>query len=78
MNILFFSFNSFAQEKKENLNKKVDQNVTKKMDSLSKLYKLKVVGAYEITHNDVHVVGFVYEDKKSGKLIERETKRIKL
>lgn len=78
MNILFFSFNSFAQEKKENLNKKVDQNVTKKMDSLSKLYKLKVVGAYEVTHNGVHVVGFVYEDKKSGKLIERETKRIKL
>ena len=50
-------------------------NVTQKMDSLSKLYKVKVVGAYKVTHNGVTVRGFVYEDKETGNLIERETYR---
>jgi hypothetical protein len=47
------------------------------MDSLSKVYKVKVIGAYKITHNGVFVQGFVYEDK-NGKLIQKETKRIKI
>ena len=45
------------------------------MDSLSKIYKVKVVGAYAITHNGVSVRGYVYEDKKTGNLIQRETYR---
>ena len=72
--IMLFSIVTFSQEKKDK-NKNVDQNVTQKMDSLSKLYKVKVIGAYEVTHNGVTVRGFVYEDKKTGNLIERETYR---
>ena len=72
--IMLFSIVTFSQEKKEK-NKNVDRNVTQKMDSLSKLYKVKVIGAYEVTHNGVTVRGFVYEDKKTGNLIERETYR---
>ena len=45
------------------------------MDSLSKIYKVKVVGAYAITHNGVSVRGYVYEDKITGNLIQRETFR---
>lgn len=71
---MLFSIVTFSQEKKEK-NKNVDRNVTQKMDSLSKLYKVKVIGAYEVTHNGVTVRGFVYEDKKTGNLIERETYR---
>jgi hypothetical protein len=72
--LVFFSVFSFSQEKK-NTNKNVDKNVTQRMDSLSKQYKVKVVGAYEVTHNGVTVRGFVYEDKKTGNLIQRETYR---
>jgi hypothetical protein len=46
--LVFFSVFSFSQEKK-NTNKNVDKNVTQRMDSLSKQYKVKVVGAYEVT-----------------------------
>jgi hypothetical protein len=77
MLLLLVSVLLFSQEKKKNTNKNVDQNVTQKMDSLSKKYKVKVIGAYEITHNGIFVRGFVYEDK-NGKLIERETKRMKV
>jgi hypothetical protein len=77
MLLLLVSVLLFSQEKKKNPNKNVDQNVTQKMDSLSKKYKVKVIGAYEITHNGIFVQGFVYEDK-NGKLIERETKRMKV
>lgn len=76
MFVLFITF-SFSQEKKKDPNKNVDRNVTQKMDSLSRLYKVKVIGTYEITHNSTFVQGFVYEDK-NGKLIEKETKRIKV
>jgi predicted lipoprotein len=72
--LVFFSVFSFSQEKK-NTNKNVDKNVTQKMDSLSKIYKVKVVGAYAITHNGVSVRGYVYEDKITGNLIQRETFR---
>jgi hypothetical protein len=72
--LVFFSVFSFSQEKK-NTNKNVDKNVTHRMDSLSKIYKVKVVGAYAITHNGVSVRGYVYEDKKTGNLIQRETYR---
>jgi hypothetical protein len=72
--LVFFSVFSFSQEKK-NTNKNVDKNVTQKMDSLSKIYKVKVVGAYAITHNGVSVRGYVYEDKETGNLIQRETYR---
>lgn len=72
--LVFFSVFSFSQEKK-NTNKNVDKNVTQKMDSLSKIYKVKVVGAYAITHNGVSVLGYVYEDKITGNLIQRETFR---
>ena len=72
--LVFFSVFSFSQEKK-NTNKNVDKNVTQKMDSLSKKYKVKVVGAYAITHNGVSVRGYVYEDKGTGNLIQRETYR---
>lgn len=72
--IMLFSIVTFSQEKKDK-NKNVDQNVTQKMDSLSKIYKVKVIGAYEVSHNGVTVRGFVYEDKKTGNLIERETYR---
>jgi predicted lipoprotein len=72
--LVFFSVFSFSQEKK-NTNNNVDKNVTQRMDSLSKQYKVKVVGAYEVTHNGVTVRGFVYEDKKTGNLIQRETYR---
>jgi predicted lipoprotein len=72
--LVFFSVFSFSQEKK-NTNKNVDKNVTQKMDSLSKIYKVKVVGAYAITHNGVFVRGYVYEDKITGNLIQRETYR---
>jgi hypothetical protein len=74
---LLISVLSFSQENKKDLNKNVDQNVTQRMDSLSKVYKVKVIGAYKITHNGVFVQGFVYEDK-TGKLIQKETKRIKI
>ena len=73
--IVFFSVFSFSQEKNKNTNKNVDLNVTQRMDSLSKIYKVKVVGAYAITHNGVSVRGYVYEDKKTGNLIQRETYR---
>jgi hypothetical protein len=73
--IVFFSVFSFSQEKKKDKNKDVDLNVTQRMDSLSKLYKVKVVGAYQVTHNGVTVRGFVYEDKQTGNLIRRETYR---
>ncbi len=73
--LLLVGVSSFSQEKKKEKNKNVDRNVTQRMDSLSKLYKVKVVGAYEVTHNGVTVRGFVYEDKKTGNLIERETYR---
>ena len=73
--LLLVSGLSFSQEKKKEKNKNVDRNITHRMDSLSKLYKVKVVGAYEVTHNGVTVRGFVYEDKKTGNLIERETYR---
>lgn len=72
---MLFSIVTFSQEKKKEKNKNVDRNITQRMDSLSKLYKVKVVGAYEVTHNGVTVRGFVYEDKKTGNLIERETYR---
>ena len=72
--LVFFSVFSFSQKKK-NTNKNVDKNVTQKMDSLSKIYKVKVVGAYAITHNGVSVRGYVYEDKITGNLIQRETFR---
>lgn len=72
--LVFFSVFGFSQEKK-NTNKNVDKNVTQKMDSLSKIYKVKVVGAYAITHNGVSVRGYVYEDKETGNLIQRETYR---
>ena len=72
--LVFFSVFSFSQEKK-NTNKNVDKNVTQKMDSLSKIYKVKVVGAYAITHNGVSVRGYVYEDKETGNLSQRETYR---
>lgn len=74
---LLVSILSFSQENKKDPNKNVDRNVTQIMDSLSKVYKVKVVGAYKITHNGVFVQGFVYEDK-NGKLIQKETKRIKI
>jgi hypothetical protein len=74
ISLVFFSVFSFSQEKK-NTNKNVDKNVTQKMDSLSKIYKVKVVGAYAITHNGVSVRGYVYEDKITGNLIQRETFR---
>lgn len=77
LSFVLFSTLSFSQEKKKDPNKNVDRNVTQKMDSLSRLYKVKVIGAYEITHNGTFVQGFVYEDK-NGKLIEKETKRIKV
>jgi hypothetical protein len=73
--LLLVSMLSFSQEKEKNYNKDVDKNVTQRMDSLSKIYKVKVVGAYAITHNGVSVRGFVYEDKKTGNLIQRETYR---
>jgi hypothetical protein len=47
------------------------------MDSLSLVYKVKVIGSYKITHNDVYVEGIVYEDK-SGNVHDKETKRIKI
>lgn len=72
---MLFSIVTFSQEKKKEKNKNVDRNVTQKMDSLSKLYKVKVVGAYAITNNGVSVRGYVYEDKKTGNLIQRETYR---
>jgi hypothetical protein len=72
--LVFFSVFSFSQEKK-NRNKNVDKNVTHRMDSLSKIYKVKVVGSYAITHNGVSVRGYVYEDEKTGNLIQRETYR---
>ena len=75
--LLLVSGLSFSQEKKKVSTKKIDQTVTQKMDSLSKVYKVKVIGAYKITHNGVFVQGFVYEDK-TGKLIQKETKRIKI
>jgi hypothetical protein len=74
---LMVSILSFSQENKKDSNKNVDRNVTQRMDSLSKVYKVKVIGAYKITHNGVFVQGFVYEDK-NGKLIQKETKRIKI
>jgi hypothetical protein len=73
--LLFFSVFSFSQEKKKQTNKNIDLNVTQKMDSLSKIHKVKVVGAYEVSHNGVTVRGFVYEEKKTGNLIQRETYR---
>ena len=73
--IMLFSIVTFSQEKKKEKNKNVDRNVTQKMDSLSKLYKVKVVGVYKVTHNGVTVRGFVYEDNETGNLIERETYR---
>ena len=73
--LLLVSVLSFSQEKKKDKNKDVDINVTQRMDSLSKLYKVKVVGAYQVTHNGVTVRGFVYEDKQTGNLIRRETYR---
>lgn len=73
--IVFFSVFSFSQEMKKSTNENVDKNVTQRMDSLSKIYKVKVVGAYAITHNGVSVRGYVYEDKKTGNLIQRETYR---
>lgn len=68
---------SFSQEKKKVSTKKLDQTVTQKMDSLSKVYKVKVIGSYKITHNDVYVEGIVYEDKL-GNVYDKETKRIKI
>jgi hypothetical protein len=68
---------SFSQEKKKVSTKKIDQTVTQKMDSLSKLYKVKVIGSYKITHNNVYVEGIVYEDE-SGNVLDKETKRIKI
>ena len=75
LTFVFFSVFIFSQEKNKSTNKNVDKNVTQRMDSLSKQYKVKVVGAYEVTHNGVTVRGFVYEDKKTGNLIQRETYR---
>ena len=77
LSFVLFSTLSFSQEKKKESNKKVDQTITQKMDSLSKVYKVKVIGSYKITHNDVYVEGIVYEDK-SGNVHDKETKRIKI
>lgn len=77
LSLMLFSVVSFSQEKKKESNKKVDQTITQKMDSLSKVYKVKVIGSYKITHNDVYVEGIVYEDK-SGNVHDKETKRIKI
>ena len=77
LSFVLFSTFSFSQEKKKESNKKIDQTVTQKMDSLSKVYKVKVIGSYKITHNDVYVEGIVYEDK-SGNVHDKETKRIKI
>ena len=77
LSFVLFSTFSFSQEKKKESNKKVDQTITQKMDSLSKVYKVKVIGSYKITHNDVYVEGIVYEDK-SGNVHDKETKRIKI
>lgn len=76
LSFVLFSTFSFSQEKKKESNKKVDQTITQKMDSLSKVYKVKVIGSYKITHNGVYVEGIVYEDK-SGNVHDKETKRIK-
>jgi hypothetical protein len=75
--LLLVSVLSFSQENKKDPNKNVDRNVTQRMDSLSKVYKVKVIGAYKITHNGVYVEGIVYEDK-SGNVHDKETKRIKI
>ncbi len=77
LSLLLIGTFSFSQENKKDSNKKVDQTVTKKMDSLSLVYKVKVIGSYKITHNDVYVEGIVYEDK-SGNVHDKETKRIKI
>ena len=73
--LLLVSMLSFSQEKEKNYNKDVDKNVTQRMDSLSKIYKVKVVGAYAIIHNGLSVRRYVYEDKETGNLIQRETFR---
>ena len=75
LTFVFFSVFSFSQEKNKSTNKNVDKNVTQKMDSLSKIYKVKVVGAYAIIHNGLSVRRYVYEDKETGNLIQRETFR---
>jgi hypothetical protein len=75
ISLLLVSGLSFSQEKKNDKNKNVDKNITHRMDSLSKKYKVKVIGAYRIRLNGVYTEGFLYEDK-SGKILDRETKRI--
>jgi hypothetical protein len=73
--LLLVSGLSFSQEKKKDKNKDVDRNITHRMDSLSNVYKLKVIGAYKVRHNNIYVEGIVYEDK-SGNILRKETKRI--
>jgi hypothetical protein len=69
------SFSQEANKEKNDKNKNVDKNITHRMDSLSKKYKVKVIGAYKIRHDGVYVEGIVYEDKR-GDVIRKETKRI--
>jgi hypothetical protein len=73
--LLLISGLSFSQENKKDKNKNVDKTITHRMDSLSKVYNVKVIGAYKIRHNGVYVEGIVYEDK-TGDVLRKETKRI--
>ena len=68
---------SYSQEIKKNKNKNVDKTITRRMDSLSKVYNVKVIGAYKVRHNGIYVEGIVYEDKM-GNILDKETKRIKV
>ena len=73
--LLFIGTLTFGQTKIKT--KDIDKNINVVLDSLSKVYKVKVIGSYKITHNDVYVEGIVYEDK-SGNVHDKETKRIKI
>jgi glucosamine--fructose-6-phosphate aminotransferase (isomerizing) len=53
----------------------VYKNNEVKFEEAVRMALTQVVGAYAITHNGVSVRGYVYEDKKTGNLIQRETYR---
>jgi hypothetical protein len=75
--LLFASVACFSQEDKKDKNKNVDKNITRRMDSLSKVYNLKVIGAFKVRNKGIYVEGIVYEDK-FGNIQEKVTKRIKV
>jgi hypothetical protein len=70
---MLFSIVTFSQEKKATLKtKNIDQDANKVIDSLSKVYKVKVYSILKETNNGVITTSIAYG--KNGKLVYKVIK----